>query len=165
MKRHIIFSVFAVLMLALVHAASLAAKGGGDGIEIAAILVCNDESPALEFRISNGWEEDVKVIKNWLPWNRSPWFEITIDGVKRASLSSLSKYREDRVVVLQSGKYLSGSVKISRLFPSIEVSEPTLIKWKMIGAPFRSFFSGSLEGSVELRANHCAPLLSVSNVN
>lgn len=150
MNCHIFISIIVAATLASVRAVVVSAEDGANGIEISALLVCNDESPALEFKISNNWDEDIEIVKNWLPWNRSPWFEIKMEGSKEGALPSLSRYREDRVVVLRAGEYISGSVGVGRLFPGVEISEPKLISWRMIGAPFRSFFSRPQEGVVEL---------------
>lgn len=125
------------------------------GIEISASLTCRNQKPAILFKIMNNWNEGVKITKNWLPWNRSPWFEIYINALNKRARPSLSRYREDRSVALLPGEEINGAIEVDRLFPGVEMSESLSIRWKMVGAPFRSFFSGPQEGEVEFTANHC----------
>lgn len=150
-----LFLVIACTSFKVLGAEIDSSNPGGGGVEISASLTCHDQRPALYFKIRNNWSEEVKITKNWLPWNRSPWFEIYIDTLNKKARPSLSRYREDRNVAVLPGEEIAGTIDVDRLFPGVVISESVSIRWKMIGAPFRSFFSGPQEGEVEFNINHC----------
>lgn len=128
MNYCVAFLIIAASALASAGAGGVGVAKDGGRVEVRALPACDDGAPALEFIIYNEWEEDVKVTRNWLLWNSSPWFEIKIDGIEQRSLPSLSRYREDNYVLLRSGEHMSGTIRVDRLFPNKEIPVPTVMR-------------------------------------